>query len=337
MAQSNHIPLTASEIASMWTQYLFDTMSICFFKYALEHIEDEDIRELYHTSLEVAEGHVEKLEVFFNGENFPVPHGFTDEDVNVKAPRLFQDPFYLYYLYIMSLQGLMGYGLSVGTSIRPDLRQYYIACNTETMGLFDKTIDAMLNKGLYTRPPVLTPPQSVDWVKEQTFLNGWFGERRPLSVMEIGDITFNMNKMHLHVALKVGFSQVAKSDKFRKYVNRGLKISNKHIKEFENILREEKLNYPMSWQSFVTDSTIPPFSDRLMMYQVQLSTQIEIAFYGTAFSVNSRRDLSGKYTKLTGELAKYSEDGGNLMIGEGWLEQPPLATDRRNLSQGKRV
>ncbi len=289
-----------------------------------------------YMALELAESHVVKIEEFFKGEDYPVPHGFTEDDVNVKAPRLFQDPFYLHYLYIMTLQGLTGYGLSVSTSIREDVRKYYIECNTETMMLFEKTLDAMLKKGIYNRPPVLSSPGSNDFVKQQGFLTGWLGERRPLTAMEISDITFNMNKMNLHVALKVGFSQVAKSDKFRKYSNRGAKISNKQIKEFQNIFHEEKLNFPMSLESYVTDSTEAPFSDKLMMYQIQLSTQIAIAFYGTALSVNSRRDLGAKYVMFTEELAKFAEDGANLMIENGWLEQPPLATDRRHLSRGKR-
>ena len=334
--EARNLPLTAPELASLWTQYLSDTMSICFFIYALEHIEDEDIRAIYHKALELSRSHVEKVEELFKEEDYPIPKGFTDEDVNVKAPRLFQDSFYLYYLYLMSLQGLTGYALSVSTSIREDIRNYYIEVNTETMELFDQTIDVMLTKGLVSRPPVLPKPNAVDFVKKQSFLTGWFGERRPLTAMEIGDITFNMTKMNLHVALKVGFSQVAKSNKVRKFINRGTKISNKHLDEFQDIFREEKLNSPMSWQAFVTDSTESPFSDKLMMYQVQLSTQIAIAFYGTASSVNARRDLAAKYIKLTGELLLYSEDGANLMIENGWLEQPPLAADRRNLSKGKK-
>jgi hypothetical protein len=335
--EKHNIRLTAPEMSSLWTQYMFDTMSICFLKYALEHIEDTDTLEIYKTALQLSEHHVQQIELFFKGENYPIPIGFTEKDVDVKAPRLFQDPFYLYYLYIMSLQGLTGYALSVSTSIRADLRKYYITCNTETMMLFEKVLDTMLAKGLFMRPPVLTPSESADFVKHQSFLTGWFGERRPLTSMEIGDITFNMNKMHLHIALKVAFCQIAKSDKVRKYISRGVDISNKHITEFETIFREEKLNSPNSWQPYITDSTVSPFSDKFLMYQVQLSTQIAVAFYGAALSVTSRRDLALKYVMLTEEIAKYAEDGANLMIENQWLEEPPKASDRRSLLKGKKT
>jgi hypothetical protein len=333
---STRISLTAPEVSSLWTQYMFDSMSICFIKYVLEHIEDEDIKEIYQQSLELSERHVQKVKDFFVGEDVPIPKGFSEEDVNTHAPRLFQDPFYLYYIYIMTLQGLTGYSLSLGTSIREDLRKYYITCNTETMMLFDKTIHTLLSKGLYSRPPILTPSENIDFIKHQSFLSGWFGEKRPLTGIEIGDITFNMNKMNMHVALKVGFSQVAASKKLRQFINRGTEISTKHIAAFGKIFREEMLNSPMSWQSHVTSSTTSPFSDKWMMYQVQLSTQIAIAFYGTALSVTSRADIAEKYIVMTGELVRFAEDGANLMIENGWMEEPPKSSDRRALTKGNK-
>lgn len=326
---NNSIRLTASEIASLWTQYIFDTMSICFFRYVLEHIDDHDIKSIYQTALGLSEKHIQEITEFMLKENYPIPHGFSEKnEVNIHAPRLFQDPFYLNYLYIMTLQGLTGYSLSVSTSIRSDLRKYYITCMTETMMFFDQTIDAMLTKGLLPRPPIISPPDSIDFVNHQSFLTGWFGERRPLNVIEIGDITFNMLKMHLHAALKLGFAQVAQSKDVRQYFMRGLDIANKHLEIFDSVLREDKLNSPISWQSMITNTTFSPFSDKYMMYQIQLSTQLSIAYYGSALSSNARRDIGAHYTRLTLELLHFAEDGANLMIKNGWLEQPPTANDR---------
>jgi len=332
----NPIRLTAPEMASLWTQYIFDTMSICFFRYALEHIVDPDVKSIYQTSLGISQKHIQKITEFMLNENYPIPHGFTEkDDVNIQAPRLFQDPFYLNYIYIMTLQGMTGYSLSVGTSVRSDLRKYYITCMSETMELFDQSIDLMLSKGLFVRPPVISPPESIDFVKHQSFLTGWLGDRRPLNGIEIGDITFNMLKMHLHAALKVGFIQVAQSKEIRQYFMRGLDIANKHIKIFESVFKEDKLNSPVSWQSMITSSTSITFSDKYMMYQILLSTQLSLSFYGSALSVNSRRDLGAHYIRLILELLQFAEDGANLMIKNGWLEQPPTASDRESLANGK--
>ncbi|QHS21951.1 DUF3231 family protein [Virgibacillus sp. MSP4-1] len=335
METEHHVRLTAPEMSGLWTQYMFDSMSQRFFEYALEHIEDDDIRSLYKKALTLSEKHLARVSEFFKQENHPIPQAFTDNDVNQKAAPLFQEPFYLHYLYIMSLQGLTGYGLSVGTSLRSDLRSYFIRCNTETMELFDQTTQAMLTKGLVSRPPVVNPAEQVSFVTDQGFLTGWFGHRRPLTSMEIGDITFNMYKMNLHIALKVAFAQTCTDKHVRKIIERGMQISTKHTEVFKSIFNEEKLNSPISLQPLVTDSTEAPFSDKYMMYQIQYSTQIAIAFYGTAMSVNARRDLGAHYTRLTAELVAYAEDCANLMIKNGWMEQPPMATDREKIAKKK--
>jgi hypothetical protein len=201
------------------------------------------------------------------------------------------------------------------------------------MTLFEQIINVLLTKGLYTRPPIITPPDSVTFVKDKSFFTGWLGKRRPLSVIEIGDITFNIVKMHLHAALKIGFSQVARSNEVRQHILRGRDISNKHIEIFESTFDEEKLNVPVSMQSLITNSTTPPFSDKYMMYQIQLSTQLSIAYYGTGLSVSARRDLGADYLRLNLELLQFAEDGGYIMVKNGWLEQPPLASDRDLLAK----
>lgn len=336
MEKNSPIRLTAPEIASLWTQYIFDTMSICFFRYALGHIEDNEVKSIYQTSLEISKKHVEEITAFLLKENHPIPRGFTENDVNIHAPRLFQDPFYLNYIYIMTLQGMTGYALSVGTSIRSDLRKYYKTCMSETMELFDQSIDLMLSKGLFTRPPIIAPPESIDFVKHQSFLSGWLGDRRPLNAIEIGDISFNMLKMHLHAALKVGFIQVAQSEEVRQHFKRGLDIANKHIKIFESVFEEDHLNSPISWQSMITNSTSNTFTDKYMMYQIQLSAQLSLSYYGSALSVNARRDLGAKYLRLILELLHFADDGANIMIKNGWLEQPPTASDRASLAKERK-
>ncbi|GAM12495.1 hypothetical protein SAMD00020551_0630 [Mesobacillus selenatarsenatis SF-1] len=37
------------------------------------------------------------------------------------------------------------------------------------------------------------------------------------------------------------------------------------------------------------------------------------------------------YNRLSVEVQMYSEDGANIMIKNGWFEQPPMASDRDEL------
>lgn len=328
--------LTAPELAGLWTQFMDDTMAICFSKYVLATVEDAEIKVIFETALSLSQNHVKTIEEFFKQEKYPMPKGFTEQDVNIEAPRLYTDTFFLNYIYVMTMHGLTGYSVALEVSTRQDIRQYYAKCNIETIDLYNTIVDLMLSKGIYTRPPYLNPPEIARTADRKKFLTGWFGERRPLTAIEISNITFNMNKTYLSKALSLGFSQVANNQEVREYFIRGMRISAKHVEVFSSIFREDHLNFPISWDSMVTNKTNTPFSDKLMMYHIGFLTSAAVGYYGAALAVSQRRDLGVHYTRLTAELVKYAEDGTNIMIKNGWMEKPPTADDRMALAKGKK-
>ncbi|MDF0728212.1 DUF3231 family protein [Cytobacillus sp. S13-E01] len=335
METSHETKLCSTEITSLWTQYMSDSMSICVISYMLEKVENSDIRSILEFAIDLSKKHVKAIKSFFDKENYPIPYGFTEEDVNIKAPRLFSDTFLLKYLHIMAAHGLTGYAVSLTTAIRADLREYYTRCNNEAMKLYNITLDLMLAKGVYTRPPYLYPPEQAQYVQKQNFLTGWFGNRRPLNGIEISNITFNMNKTVMGKALLLGFSQVAKHKEVREYLMRGNQVSSKHVEVFSSILHEDNLPCPPTFESEVTNATVSPFSDKLIMFHTALLTQASVAFYGAAMAVSMRRDLGAQYTRLLAEMEQYGEDGGNIMINNSWMEQPPTADDRVALAEDK--
>ena len=61
-----------------------------------------------------------------------------------------------------------------------------------------------------------------------------------------------------------------------------------------------------------------------------------MGYYGMSIAASMRRDLGALYFKLMREVSAYSEDGANILIKHGWLEQPPMAPDRKAIAQGKK-
>jgi hypothetical protein len=90
-----------------------DSLSICVFKYFLNKVEDTEIKEVIQYSLHLAVQHVQRITDLFNSEDIPIPNGFTDQDVDVNAPRLYSDSFFLNYIKQMSKIGLAAYGLAL--------------------------------------------------------------------------------------------------------------------------------------------------------------------------------------------------------------------------------
>lgn len=89
MEDKTKLPLTAAEMSGLWSQYLSDTLAVCVGSYFLEKVEDEEVRPVIEFTLDVAKGNITIMEEIFQKEDFPVPTGFTEQDVNPKAPKLF--------------------------------------------------------------------------------------------------------------------------------------------------------------------------------------------------------------------------------------------------------
>jgi hypothetical protein len=333
---SHNVRLTGPELANLWSQYMNDSLAICVIRYGIEKAQDKDVRAILEFALGLSQSHIEKIKPFLTKENYPIPQGFTkEEDVNLNALPLFSDTFMLVYMYVMTLHGLTGYAVAVGTSVRADQISYFIQCNSEAMELYGRLVNVMLHKGIFSRPPFINAPHDIDFVKKQSYLKGWFGNRRPLNGIEMSSIHFNMQKTVVKIVLEIGFSQVAQSKDVREYFQRGEKLCSKHFEVFGSILSEDNLPSPKKWDSEVSNSTVSPFSEKLMLNHIVILVSAAVGFYSAGLAVSQRRDLTALYTRLISEIGQYAEDGVNLLIKHGWMEQPPTADDRASLANQK--
>ncbi|WML32037.1 DUF3231 family protein [Neobacillus sp. OS1-32] len=245
MDSVHNAKLTSAEISALWSQYLNETASLCIHNHMMEHLEDRDIRGAFEYAISLSLKHLDKIKEFLTGEGFPIPVGFSEKDWTPNAPRLFSDVLCLNYLNIMSIHGCHGYAGAITTSTRYDIREYFTGCNASAVELCNKTKDILLEKGLYYRPPVLTPPKQAEFVKNDNFLaGGWLEEKRPLSCIEITDIYFNLKKSILGKAIGVAFSQVAQSKQVQKFLHPAVNMTTKHIDMFVDLLNKESLPAP---------------------------------------------------------------------------------------------
>jgi hypothetical protein len=326
--------LSTSEIANLWTTYINDSMLNCVLQYFLKNVDNSDIKGLkglLEFALKTSQDHLLFLTDLFKKNKFPIPVGFHKQDVNKDASRLFTDEFYLYYLKNMAFIGGNGYSLALGNSARKDVRNFFIKAIQSSSELYDKAVDILLEKGLFVRPAQINIPTKVDFITKKSFLTGWFGERRPLTSVEIMNLSFNIERNDLGRSLLTGFQQVAQDKDVKEFLSKGTKIASKHVEIFGSILSESGLPTPMVWNTLATESTDFTFSDKLIMFHSAALVAASSSHYGTSLGTSPRRDVGLHYSRLTMEALKYGEDGANIMIKNGWLEQPPTATDREAL------
>lgn len=328
------IRLTSAEITSLWTSYMNDSAIKCTFMYFLSKVEDEEIRPLVQHALDITNGNLKTLIEIFNKEQFPIPHGFdSKQDVVVTAPRLYSDAYVLNYLHMSAQIALQGYSLNLSLAVRKDVYSHFNECITQLTLFLREVKELLLSKGLYIKSPYLPIPDNIDFVKKQSFLTGFFGEKRPLLGIEITNLYNNFQRNAFGVATLIGFSQVAQSKEVVNFMIRGKEIAKKHCESIAVILSDNDIPVPTTWDTEITESIVPTFSDKIMMFYTTGLIALSVGYYGASTGSSPRKDLGVLYGRLSAEILLYAEDGANIMIKNGWLEQPPKAPDREELAK----
>ncbi|WP_026567090.1 DUF3231 family protein [Bacillus sp. UNC41MFS5] len=323
--------LTSAEMGKLWATYMGNSMGKCILSYYLQHVEDSDIKTLLENALKLSEEFMKITEGIFQKENFPIPKGFSEEDVNPGAPRLFQDEFYVHYLKYASKAGMSIYNVGIPLVYRKDINEFFRYCMDCTMDLMSQIKEILMNKGLIIKPPLIPIPEKVEFV-HQDFLNGFFGHIRPLHALEIAHFYDNIENNVTSKALIMAFAQVAKDEKIRKLFEKGRDLTTTSIQNYMQKLHDENLPTPSFLDDLVTTSTFSPFSDKLMLFHKMDMFSMKIRAFGNSLAVNGRHDVGLVYTKSFTKIASFVESAAKIYIEKGWMEQPPHAPEREKLA-----
>ena len=328
----DNINLTATEIGQLWGTYMAQSMSKCMLPYFIEKCKDPDIRSVLQYTLDVSTQHINSMTELFNKANFPIPHGFTDEDFDINAKPLFSDSYMLIYTRFIAKYGLSNSQLAFTVSTRPDICGFFEGCLMNFIEIHKKANEVLLAKGLLERAPNIPIPDRVEYVHDvQSFYKGLIGQKRPLNALEIGHIAQIIISRSIQNALILGFGQVVKSQKIKDYLSRGKKITDKQMKVLSSLFTDEDLPIPITYQSQVTDSTESPFTDKLILFHLSVFIAHSVTELGYATANCARLDLVVTCARLVAELTDYVKDGLDLSIENGWLERIPESAERKEL------
>lgn len=323
--KSKTITLTAAEVSALWLQYLGDSMAVCVYKYFLNIVENNEIKPILEFALQLAESHITKITKFLDSANFQIPKGFTENDVNVNAPRLFSDQFLLFYSYIMTIHGITAYGLAVTNTERQDIQDYFFDCTISSKELFQKIVELAKNQPKYTSVPSIPSPHGVEFMESPGIISNLIGDKRPLNSSEISTLFFNSTKTGFVSSLSLAFSQVAVREDVRNFMLKNVKLAGKDAESFDTILQQDHLPIPEKWDDEITNSTVSPFSDKLIMFHAGFLVNAALTYYGASLGSSYRSDIIVNYSKVFTHAMEAGAISYNIMVKHGWLEKQPEA------------
>jgi hypothetical protein len=319
---------TAVEIGKLWATYMGNSMSSKILPFFIKHCEDEHIRILLENGLALCKDFMRRIEKFLNDENFPIPAGFSKDDVNIGAPRLYEDQFYAHYLKYTAKAGLSLYAVAIPLVMREDVREFFVYCNECAMILLGQINNVLYERKFLPKPPNIPIPEGPDFITKQSYLNGFVGNVRPLHALEIIHLYDNIENNITSKALLLGFYRTVQDDKAKALFKRGLDITDRAIKQFIEKLQIEHLPTPTYIDHLVTSSTYPAFSDKIMLFHKVDMFSMKIRSFGNSIAVNGRRDISMLYGRALINVGLFVDDAANILIDKGWFESAPMTNHK---------
>lgn len=317
--------ISSSEIGGLWNTYQQKTMILSMLEYLIEKADDSQAKEIMTNLYKEVHPFPDRIKVLFEKEGVAIPIGFTDQDVHKDVPPLYDNGFDIMFVRLVKEISMGMHTLNLTMSYRKDITMFFRELTIITQKYYDICTQYLLEKGLIPRSPYVSTPESVAFVKGTGYLSALnpLSEKRPLNTVEIANIYHAIESNIIGMQMIFGFAQCAEEKEVRKYFSEGGELAKGIVKELSEIMIENDIPVPATPGGNITNSTLAPFSDKIMMYCVSLFCSFSLGgnSLGTAFSL--RNDLPAKLSVFMKDIFEYAHQGVKLMIKNGWLEEPP--------------
>lgn len=328
----HNAPITSTEVACLWATFQEYTMLNCVFGHFERTVQDRAARQIITDLMPRFGERIGFAAHVLQNEGIPIPMGFTQQDVNLSAPPLYSDVFFLHFLRNLVRTNMTLYTLNLNVASRPDIRDFYAGVVQAIIDINTRVSDLMLSKGILPRPPHVTLALEIERVGEPRFMAGFLGEKRPLLTIELAHLYNNALSNEVGWALLLGFRQVSRHREVHDYFAKGMQLAGDIVQEIHRLTRNEEIYLSLLRDEDITASTEAPFSERLMMFMTSLLNSIGIGMFGVSMGISMRRDLTAMYAKYMAEIGSYAGEGLKLMMANDWLEEPPQVLDREKLA-----
>jgi hypothetical protein len=326
--------ITSSELGVLWLTYQEKTMILRMLEYFIEKADDEKAKTIMTDIYNEIDSYVGKIVEIFKSEGAAIPVGFTSQDVNKDVPKLYDNGFDIMFVRLLKEISMGLHTININMVYREDIVMLFKELTTVTQTFYNSCTQYLIEKGMLARAPYVSMPNSVGFVKEKEYLAGMnpfskIGKKRTLNTVEVAYIFHGIASNIIGLQMITGFAQCADKTEVKHFFTKGGELSKSVIKEMSEIFLEDNIQIPAPSGGNATRSTVPPFSDKLMMYCTSLFCSFSMGgnAVGTAFSL--RNDLAAKNTIFMKDIFEYAHEGAKIMIKNGWMEEPPQMVERK--------
>src|SRR3954469_238959 len=283
--------LSSSELGTLWMTYQQKTMIQRMLEYFIEQADDDRAKEIMQDAHMKIMNYLEEIKTILKNEGAVIPVGFTEKDVNIGVPKLYDNMFDIMFLRLLKAISMGLHTLHISMAYRKDIVLLYKELTAFTQSVYDECVDYSQKKDVLPRPPAVSMPKSVEFADGTNYMSGFnlFSEKRALNTVEVAHLYNAIESNIIGMQMITGFAQVANEPEVKKYFIKGKELAKKIVTDFTQIFLQSDIQPPSTWGANATDSKVAPFSDKLMMYCTSIFCGLGLGAnaLGTAFSLRS--------------------------------------------------
>ncbi|WP_246309816.1 DUF3231 family protein [Paenibacillus alginolyticus] len=121
-----------------------------------------------------------EITTMLENDGAAIPIGFSKEDVNLDAPKLYENGFDIMFCRILKEISMGMYVLHMTISYREDIVTLYKQLTDITQTYYNQFTQYLLEKDLLPRPNYTNMPKSVGYITDKAYMKGTnlFGHKR---------------------------------------------------------------------------------------------------------------------------------------------------------------
>ncbi|MBP1949378.1 DUF3231 family protein [Virgibacillus litoralis] len=328
--------ITSSELGILWLTYQEKTMILRMLEYFIEKADDDKAKKIMDDLYSELDNYVDKITDIFKSEGAAIPIGYTSKDVNKDVPKLYDNGFDIMFVRLLKEISMGLHTLNINMAYREDIVLILKDLTSITQATYNSCTQYLIEKGLIARSPYVSMPDSVEFVKDKSYLGGLnpltkLGKKRTLNTIEVAYVYHGIEANVTGLQMITGFAQCANNSEVQNFFSKGAELSKSVIKEMSETFLEDGIQIPVTSGGHATRSTVAPFSDKVMMYCTSLFCSFSMGgnAVGSAFSL--RNDLAAKMSIFTKDIFEYAHEGAKIMIRNEWMEEPPQMEERKDI------
>ncbi|MTH55674.1 DUF3231 family protein [Bacillus mangrovi] len=322
-------PLSSSEYANLWSTFEKKTMLLRIMEHALKVTNQKDITSVIQYAYQDETKFVKDIVNLLEKEGACIPEGFTQKDVNLHAERLFDQYFYLRFLRMLMKLGIALNAIHTTMVYRKDVHDFFSRTSAHSNKVFGMCTDALLQVGHGAIPPVIDLPKEPAYVNSKKYLSGFRLRKRPLNATELSILYHIVENNNFGSQLMKGFSMTVHSEDVRQYMLKGKKLSDDLYDSYSKVIRKSGIELPSLPGASYTQTNASPFSDKLIMYLVNLLSSFGLTSNALGTSYSLRPDLPVKMALSARDIYSFAKEGGKIMVKHQWMEEVPSALKKR--------